>query len=51
LTVWSPKNSKKIAKNHKFHPNPSIYTPTRVELIPHTIPSHFSLPNYHVILF
>jgi hypothetical protein len=24
LTVWSPKNSKKIAKNHKFHPQ-SLY--------------------------
>jgi hypothetical protein len=24
FTVWSPKNSKKIAKNHKFH-SQSIY--------------------------
>jgi hypothetical protein len=32
-------------KNHKFHPDPSINTLTRVELIPHTILSHFSPLN------
>jgi hypothetical protein len=34
-----------LQKITNFIPNPSIYTPTRVELIPHTISSHFSLPN------
>jgi hypothetical protein len=46
----SKKFEKKLQKITNFIPNPSIYIPTRLELIPHTISSHFSLPNSPFLL-
>jgi hypothetical protein len=51
LAVFDRLESKKFEKMQKitnFIHNPSIYTPTRVELIPHTIPSHSKLPFFTV---